>query len=325
MNECLLQQISVILLLLHKGEREQSVEDFQDWALELIRPLMSFDSAFWCGSSVFPADAAMHQVHLVRQPGDMAGAGTEHNGLASDINDQMLIAAGRSTIFSHDSPMARGSDEPFWKQYGISQILGTYVHDSVTGLHHVLSLYRKETYPPFNEKDRLLHQFIVPHLIDAWNNNRILRLHSETNTPSSSQCRAAVADATGAMHFAQPGLVDLLREEWPHWRGPGLPPQLVEVFSSDSGAEIVGRTVVISIGALQDVFLVRIRLRREADSLTPRELEIAGLFARGETYKRIAIKLALAPSTVRNHLANVYAKLGADNKSDLARLIDNWK
>jgi two-component system nitrate/nitrite response regulator NarL len=44
-------------------------------------------------------------------------------------------------------------------------------------------------------------------------------------------------------------------------------------------------------------------------SLTPRELEIAGLAARGRRSKDIARALDISPSTVRIHLHNVYVKL----------------
>lgn len=53
--------------------------------------------------------------------------------------------------------------------------------------------------------------------------------------------------------------------------------------------------------------------------LSERELMIAERYAEGETYKRIAAVLHIAPSTVRNHLAAVYRKLDVSNKSALNR------
>ncbi|MCL5776362.1 LuxR C-terminal-related transcriptional regulator [Limibaculum sp. FT325] len=55
--------------------------------------------------------------------------------------------------------------------------------------------------------------------------------------------------------------------------------------------------------------------------LSPREIEIAGAYAQGDTYQAIAARLGIAPSTVRTHLATIYRKLEVSSKLDLhARL-----
>lgn len=58
-----------------------------------------------------------------------------------------------------------------------------------------------------------------------------------------------------------------------------------------------------------------------ATSLTPREREIA-LLAVHHTSREVAARLGLAVSTVSNHLAQVYAKLGVGGRRDLAPLLD---
>lgn len=49
--------------------------------------------------------------------------------------------------------------------------------------------------------------------------------------------------------------------------------------------------------------------------LTPREREVLSLVARGLTNAQVAEQLWLAPSTVRKHLENVYAKLGVSTRT----------
>lgn len=61
--------------------------------------------------------------------------------------------------------------------------------------------------------------------------------------------------------------------------------------------------------------------RRGPQALSPREAEIAALLARGLSNKLIARELALSEGTVKFHLRNLYAKLGAHNRDEVLRLL----
>ncbi len=47
----------------------------------------------------------------------------------------------------------------------------------------------------------------------------------------------------------------------------------------------------------------------ERSDLTPRELEVVQLLARGCTYARIADRLGISEGTVTSHIKNLYRKL----------------
>jgi DNA-binding NarL/FixJ family response regulator len=57
------------------------------------------------------------------------------------------------------------------------------------------------------------------------------------------------------------------------------------------------------------------------EALTPRELEIALLVARGEEAKAIARSLRISFHTVRVHVCRIYAKLGLHKQTELAACI----
>ncbi len=65
-------------------------------------------------------------------------------------------------------------------------------------------------------------------------------------------------------------------------------------------------------------------LRREQEgraaepSLTPRELEIVSMVARGLRNRNIAEQLQISEGTVKIHLHNIYEKLGVDGRGELA-------
>ena len=56
------------------------------------------------------------------------------------------------------------------------------------------------------------------------------------------------------------------------------------------------------------------RAKRRDDGLTPREVEVLLMVARGVSNRAIAAELVLSEKTVRNHVERIYAKLGVSNR-----------
>lgn len=63
------------------------------------------------------------------------------------------------------------------------------------------------------------------------------------------------------------------------------------------------------------------------DDLTRQEQKIAWMLAQGYTHKQIQEELSIAPTTVKTHAKNIYAKLGLTRqKNPKIRLISLfWK
>lgn len=51
--------------------------------------------------------------------------------------------------------------------------------------------------------------------------------------------------------------------------------------------------------------------------LTDREIEIKGLVVQGLSNDEIAEQLCISPKTVKNHISNLFNKLGAKNRIDV--------
>lgn len=51
------------------------------------------------------------------------------------------------------------------------------------------------------------------------------------------------------------------------------------------------------------------------ECLTPREVQVLQLIARGHSNKQVAGELALSEDTVKGHLRNIMDKLGANNRT----------
>jgi DNA-binding NarL/FixJ family response regulator len=79
---------------------------------------------------------------------------------------------------------------------------------------------------------------------------------------------------------------------------------------------IVGGARVMS-GSIADTLLGMLssKPKKSYDDLTAREVEILKLVAIGLANKQIAYRLKISEKTVRNHMSNVYEKLGIQGRS----------
>jgi DNA-binding NarL/FixJ family response regulator len=55
------------------------------------------------------------------------------------------------------------------------------------------------------------------------------------------------------------------------------------------------------------------------EALTPRELEVLEVLAEGLSNKSIASRLGITEHTVKFHVSSIFAKLGAENRTDAVR------
>ena len=171
----------------------------------------------------------------------------------------------------------------------------------------------------FTERDRLVLELLTPHLARLWQAARTRGLlaaalaHIESGSESDTDGVVFLGPG-GEPEFASASARRLLGTYFSGLNGTRLPPPVARWL--DEGGRDPLRTrrgeralaIVHSNGSLL--------LREEASSaLTRREQEILAWVARGKTNGEIAELLWLAPSTVRKHLENVYAKLGVGTRT----------
>jgi DNA-binding NarL/FixJ family response regulator len=79
--------------------------------------------------------------------------------------------------------------------------------------------------------------------------------------------------------------------------------------------------VLITSTRLGDLLLLRAKVISPLAKLSKRERAVVQLYAKGNSYKEVARSLQLAPTTIRNFIQHAYRKLGIDNKTALANLL----
>jgi DNA-binding CsgD family transcriptional regulator len=171
----------------------------------------------------------------------------------------------------------------------------------------------------FTERDRSVLDLLQPHFARLWRaaeTRRLLRAALDSaDSGSEEDARGTVILASGGrIAFASPAARRLLRDYVGESRGADLPPALADWL--ESGAPVLTHVVgdrQLTVRRSGDALLLE--ERRDVLGLTPRESQILAWVARGKTNREVAELLWIAPTTVRKHLENVYAKLGVTSRT----------
>ena len=186
--------------------------------------------------------------------------------------------------------------------------------------HTKVLLFDRGKGPDFTERDRAVLDHLRPHLARLWQATRTRRLLAaalaELEQVDEHDPRGIVLlGAAGEIEFASPPAQRLLREYFSSASAGLLPAALVDWLESDSGPPFTRRRTDRCLVVRREGDSLVLEERAEKVSLTARERDVLSWVARGKTNAEIAELLWLAPSTVRKHLENVYAKLGVSTRT----------
>ena len=136
------------------------------------------------------------------------------------------------------------------------------------------------------------------------------------------------AEATARIHAADPDVKILIlttfgtSAELKKAMDAGATGALVK---SSSRTEIVGaiRGVMAGKQVLSDEIRHTIENFSSMPELSPRQIEILNLVAKGFSNKEIAEIIGISPDTVKEHVANIFQRIGASSRAEAATLAVN--
>jgi DNA-binding CsgD family transcriptional regulator len=171
----------------------------------------------------------------------------------------------------------------------------------------------------FTERDRLVLDFLQPHLGQLWwaaqTRRRLRAALTALEWVGEHHTRGVILLAPGGVvEVVSPAARRLVREYFGSSCEKGLPPGLADWL--ESGARTMSRQLDnrrLTIDREGEALLLE--EAHDELGLTAREQQILAWVARGKTNPEIAETLWIAPSTVRKHLENVYAKLGVHTRT----------
>jgi len=297
---------SDFILAIHDASMYLSPADFHRWALKETRRHIDFDFAIWGGGNGHSRQ--LHMATVLDQVDTFfeTWESVKHNDQYAD-----LVIGNTGQTWSIDQlPEFRESEayHEHWGRYHARQMVSTMEVDTHTGLHIFVTLARDDQQAAFSAVDIQTKNLITQHLFLA-------SRHNDMHYLRASQAPASFVDRRGLLHAALPEFCAMLVNEWGRQAWQRLPENVNQALWS------TGRFHSDHISLNAERFNNRLLVRAAVNplvSLSPREEQVARLYAAGSSHKEVAQALAISPTTVRTHLARVYQKLSVSDKGALA-------
>lgn len=315
-------ELNQIILDIYRVAQDATTDEFQARALELVSLVLPFDSCRW-GMAL---NYAGHQLAIQSAYGHREMPGVLEAYI--EVLDQDLVglaaAAHAGTTINVN---ARQLCEDHPERAAYLDYLCRFRHENmlVTGIvapsgsARSLSYYRRDKVNHFTEGERQLSQVLFPHLMEALTINLRLGLAQFQDGSSATRWPLAVCDGKGVILYAEPHFLTLLRAQWPVMQMSRLPAALIDTLLVQQTTEYISDHVFVCVALRQHkIVYLKARARHAIDALSPRELQVARLVAKGLNFKEIAIALQLAPATVRNHIQRIHERLGMRSNAELA-------
>ncbi|MBT9513122.1 MAG: LuxR family transcriptional regulator [Acidovorax sp.] len=328
-----LRALSRSLLLLSEQAQQAPPQDLLHQALQTLRSLVPFDSAWWGevsagGSEGGAGEGANAQAAprnwLHGSIGLARGFADEWNALAAvdDFAQQSMRRLGE-VIRERDVVGALPEDPQvmaFAERHGLYHCMALTAELPHSGLMFFVSVYRPQARTEFTDAETVLFGEFVVHLLQHWH-HRLQRL--QTDSPRRPWDSFALAQPTGELLFAGLRISQALRVACPEWAGTRLPPAVVQALPGAPCNLVLGKACRLRLEPCGPLVALSIASRQHKQVLAPRELSVAMLYAQGQSHKGIAATLGLTPATVRTYLRTAYAALGVRNKLELVAALRN--
>ena len=317
------EKLSNLILSIYELAVRCEIGEFQEEVFVAVNKEISIDGAIWGAVAIVDGIPRPLHAFLYKWPAKLQADYVEMEVGSHDYLLQQTMEKPGFTIhgITDEVPDDAYLLKQFLKKYEIGSALGTTIFIPTLRINYAVALHRIQRNGIFNEEERQFKQALMPHLIEGYRQCRQFQIRRDIMKAWDEIHFTASADQSGVLHDAEDRFVSLLTSEWPDWQGARLPMELVERMDTAEPWRYRSERVDIQCRPLGDLWLLVGKLPGPLKALSARERSIAEMFSRGNSYSAIAEALNLAPSTVRNHLANVYGKLDVTNRTELLELV----
>lgn len=311
-----MEPIDTFISRLYRATPQIELAHFRYWALNELQGLIDFDAAIWSTGHLSTRTFHTHTVLGLPEhyPASLLKA-LPINPISKRLFTQAGTPVDMADVICDKDFYQSQIYEQFFKPHSIERILSSIHIDSRSGIYTLLSLYRRDRAHVFINAEKKLYQRALYHLLNSASQACMLGLN-DANQQKIVQ--TAICDKHGVYHEVEPGFLDLIEEYFPEQTDQVLPFSL-----PGTKQKMIVNTLCVTATQLGDLYRIAIRLSTPLDQLTAREQQVVDGVTQGLSFKLIAKKLGLSPSTVSNHLYRVYQKLNIGNRAELADMINH--
>ncbi len=306
-----MHQLESVISRLYRSTKDITIAHYREWALTEIQTLIAYDAAIWSTGHLSTRTFHTHTtIGLPTHFPDLLLENLSINPIRKTLFRNIGSAIDMADVIDDEAFYQSDIFKQVFQPYGIHRILSSIHICSRTGIYTLLSLYRSNAEERFRQQEKNNHQRLLYHLVEAAAHACFLSLKERSDVHAYH----AICDKQGIYHQAEHAFIDLMEQYFPQ-HGLNQFPFDLTLNTYHMGDLIIG------IEALGDLYRVSIRESSAIDKLTHREREVVEGVTQGLSFKQIAKKLALSPSTVSNHLYRIYQKLDISNRAELADLL----
>jgi DNA-binding CsgD family transcriptional regulator len=316
-----LTEFSQLLLVLYRNAQELPVSQFQDAALQAVKPLLHFDGCTWGTGTMTAQGVDVHSMHRYRFSDAMFaafGRVAHQDSAAVRVTSQPRMTIGFSAEEEFHRPEQAGIRE-FASEYGQHHCFITCDINPLTRFAHWVSLFRSDPARRCRQEEIEFLEALAPHLMQSVTINRLVHLDRLVGDAARESWAVAIADARGVVYHAEQRFRELLKQDFP-LDGDRLPGALLGRIEAGE-PRIQGERVVLQHSLEQGLFFLKARARHPVDTLSPREFAVAEMVASGLTQKQVAARVGRSPETIRSQVKAIFAKLDINTATLLPPLL----
>jgi len=243
------------------------VEQFPQWALDLLQQVISFDGAIW-GTGHIRTQQFHTQTTLDVSP-EIFLKLKEHvdiNPIFSSLIHNTGEAIDMSDVLSDKSFYQSEIYKQCFQPFGIERILSSIHTNERSGIFTLLTLYRYDRSQCFTNEEKETQNRLLYHLLSAFSHRQFLALNEnkEINNMASALC-----DGAGVYHAVEERFLNLLDTNLSNETPQQFPRRLnneEQEFSIDK--------LHFTQEKLGDLYRLSVRNKTKLDDLTKREKEV---------------------------------------------------
>lgn len=287
-NLALLQQLNKLILDIYQKSFYHDLISFRDEVCALLCEKLSFDTISW---------------NYIDNEGNKLGAICVPNLIG---NESKIASIESSKGFSEQLLLDKKQQVAHTNMVSIEQN-GHYLIATVKANQfkrgHQIALIRNTSMPTFNEEDKKLFELMFPHLVEGLSISLLKSVQHQHSLRS-----IALLDKNNNIIEASAAFLERFASSIKNNQ------LLLNLnIGRQEKLTIDGQQLTVKIKPLSEFYLVEISSDKTL-SLTAQEGKIMQLLITGASNKTMANELQISPSTINNHITNIFNKLDVNSR-----------